>query len=195
MINFYSANTDLKGYKKPFNISWWIKIFTAHERPTGMKWKDVPTHVSIGEDVTVTGRRLIFESYVVQMLNPYDNPHIEFVFVKGQKQIHDPAIFWKIVDAEKMRGYAVFQLIDFIRLWFYNKVFKRDPKNVWFPKSSVCSEIGYSAAKIFATKYYIEKTLKRLIKHNSNHYHPMRLLNICIQADQDGEGIFIKWKK
>jgi len=189
MINFYSANTDIKWYKKPFNISWWIKVFTSHERPTGMKWKDVPTHVSIGEDVTVTGVRLIFESYITQMLNPYDNPKIVFQFNK-QGLLNDPKIFWGIVKEKNMRGYAFLQLIDFIRLWFYNKVFKKDPRNVWFPKSDVCSEIGYAMAIHYSTKYNLRNLKLNLLKHNSNHYHPMRLYNVLKQAEKDGEGFY-----
>ena len=191
MINFYSANTKIKWYKKLFNISWWIKVFTAYERPEGMSFEQVPTHVSIGEDTTYSGRRLIFESYLVQMLNPYDNPHIEWVFQKNGQLLNDADIFWKIVDQEKMKGYAVLQLIDFIRLWFYNKVFKKDPKNVWFPQSSVCSEIGYKLVERYVVKYRLETTLKELKKHNSNHYSPMRLLNLLLKTQ---EGHFIKWK-
>ena len=193
MIYFYSANTkNLKWYKKPFSYSWWIKVFTSNERPEGMDWEDTPTHVSIGYDETLSGRKLIFESYVVQMLNPYDDPPVIFEFVKNHQALVDKDIFWQIVDAEKMKGYAFLQLIDFIRLWLFNKILKRDPKTVWFPKSSVCSEIGYTCSLKYANKYNLSNTRTRLLKSNSNFYHPTRLLNVLNEAENNGEGIWIK---
>ena len=178
MIHFYSANTNIAWYKKPFNFSWWIKVFTAYERPEGMSFAEIPTHVSIGEDITYSGRHLIFESYFVQMLNPKDNPHYTVIFTKDGNPIVDTEIFWQIVDEKTKHGYAVLQLIDFIRLWFWNKVFGRDPKNVWFPQSDVCSEIGYNCSMRYSLKYDLRKLHSNLVKSNSNFYHPLRLHNV-----------------
>ena len=190
MIHFYSANTkNLKWYKKIINLSWWIKVFTHYQYPA-LPFEQTFTHVSIGEDVTRSGRRLIFESYVVQMLNPYDYPRITAHFVNNHIQINDTEIFWDIVDKKRGKPYAVLQLLDFIRLWFYNKVFKKDPKNVWFPASDVCSEVGYAAAIAYVGKYNLSFLKSELLKHNSNLYAPMRLYDILMQAANRGEVIF-----
>lgn len=192
MIYFYSADTTkLRWYQKPFSYSWWIKVFTAYDRMPGMDWEKVPTHVSIGLDETVGGEKLIFESYLVQMLNPFDNPPVEFQFVKDHYRVLDKTIFWNIVKKYAKRGYAILQLIDFIRLWFYNTVFGKEPKNVWFPKSSVCSEIGYLYAIAYAEKYGLS-IRGQLKQYNQNFYHPMRLLKLCYIAENLGEGIFNK---
>jgi hypothetical protein len=189
VIHFYSANTkDLKWYKKIINLSWWIKVFTHYQYPA-IPFEGTFTHVSIGEDVTRSGRRLIFESYVVQMLNPYDNPKITIHFVNNHIQINDAEIFWNIVDKKRGKPYAFLQLLDFIRLWFYNKVFKKDPKNVWFPASDVCSEIGYASAIGHATKYNLSFLQSRLLTSNSNFYSPMRLYGVLLEAANHGETI------
>ena len=190
MIHFYSAKTDhLKWYKKLINLSWWIKVFTHYQYPA-IPFEQTFTHVSIGEDVTRGGKRLIFESYIVQMLNPYDNPRLTAHFVNNHIQINDAEIFWYIAENKKGRLYAVLQLIDFIRLWFCNKVFKKDPKNVWFPKSDVCSEIGYASAIMHATKYNLSYLQSKLLTSNSNFYSPMRLYKILKEAECKGETIF-----
>lgn len=190
MIHFYSAKTDhLKWYKKIINLSWWIKVFTHFEYPA-LPFESTFTHVSIGEDITRSGRRLIFESYVVQMLNPYDNPKLTAHFVNNHIQINDAEIFWYIVENRTGKPYAFLQLIDFIRLWLSNKIIKRDPKNVWFPESDVCSEIGYTSAKIHAVKYGLKYLLDGLLTANSNHYSPMRLYKRLKEAEANGEVIF-----
>ena len=189
MIHFYSADTvQIKWYKKMFSLSWWIKVFTHYQYPS-IPFEKTFTHVSIGEDKTVTGRRLIFESYLVQMLNKYDYPVITFHFVNNHIEINDAEIFWQIVDREHNKLYAVLQLIDFIRLWFFNRVFKRDPETVWFPQSSVCSEIGYKAAIDYATKYNLSYLQSRLLTANSNFYSPMRLYAILLEGTKHGETI------
>ena len=190
MIHFYSANTkNLKWYKKIINLSWWIKVLTHYQFPS-LLFDQTFTHVSIGEDVTRSGRRLIFESYIVQMLNPYDYPRITAHFVNNHVQINDAEIFWHIVDKKRGKPYAVLQLLDFIRLFIYNKLFKKDPKNVWFPQSDVCSEIGYASAIGHATKYNLSFLQSRLLTHNSNFYAPMRLYDMLMQAANRGEVIF-----
>lgn len=187
MIHFYCAET--KGIKKYFGLSWWIKFFTRFEYPE-FKLNDVFTHVSIGEDITQSGRRLIFESYVVQMLNPYDDPKLTARFVKDHIEVIDRDIFWHIVDKEHSKPYAFLQLLDFIRVWLWRKLFKKDPKNVWFPASSVCSEIGYTSAILHATKYALPFLRAQLLTSNSNFYSPMRLYRLLKEAEHFGEIIF-----
>jgi len=190
MIHFYSANTSqLKWYQKPFNLSWLIKLFTHWELPE-IPFEEIFTHVSIGEDVTISGRRLIFESYLVQMLNPYDNPKLTAHFVSNHSQVSDREIFWDIIGREHGKPYGFLQLIDFVRSWLWNKIFKRDPKNVWFPSSSVCSELGYTASEMYGRKYSLLVLRAKLMRYNSNFYSPMRLYRILSEAEKSGEVIF-----
>ena len=186
MIHFYSADTNIKWYKKIINLSWWIKVFTHYEYPE-IPFEDTFTHVSIGEDITTSGRRLIFESYIVQMLNKYDNPKLTFHFVNNHQQIIDKELFWQIVDAEHNKPYAFLQLIDFVRVWFWNKLFKKDPKNIWFPSSAVCSELGYTLAYLYSKKYSLIGLRANLLRYNSNTYSPMRLYRILYEAEKRGE--------
>lgn len=189
MIHFYSANTNFKWYKKPFSFRWWIKVFTHYEYPE-IPFNKTFTHVSIGEDITLSGRRLIFESFVVQMLNEYDEPDLTAHFVSNHNRITDRELFWGIVRAEHDKPYAFLQIIDFVRIWLWNKLFKRDPKNIWFPASSVCSELGYTLSYAYAKKYSLTTLRANLLKYNSNSYSPMRLYRILVEAEKRGEVIF-----
>jgi len=189
MIHFYSADTSkLKWYSKPFNLSYLIKLFTHWQYPS-IPFDKTWTHVSIGEDEGRT-RKIIFESNLAQMLSYYDNPLLTAHFVSSNIQLNDLTIFLRIVDTEHSKPYARLQLIDFVRVWFMNKLFKRDPKNVWFPKSSVCSEIAYTCAMLYADKYGLKYLSQRLRDYNSNLYSPMRLYGVLKEAEEKGEVIF-----
>lgn len=189
MIHFYSAKT--KGVKKNFGwlFSSAIKFFTRFEYPE-FKRDQVFTHVSIGEDLTISGKRLIFQSSLTQELNVYDNPKCTAYLVSKGIPIRDSNLFWDIVESQISKPYGFLQIIDFIRVWYWNKLFKRDPKNVWFPQNRVCSEQGYYSVKNEADKYNLDKLSISLLKYNSNLYSPMRLYRILKEAEKRGEAIF-----
>ena len=186
MIHFYSAKT--KGVKK--NLGWLfssaIKFFTHFEYPE-FKRNDVFTHVSIGEDLTIGGKRLIFQSSLTQELNLYDNPKYTAYLIHDKTIIRDAEIFWQIVKPQISKPYAFLQIVDFIRVWYWNKLFKRDPKNVWFPQNRVCSEQGYYSVKNEADKYNLDFLSSSLLKYNSNLYSPMRLYRVLKEAEKRGE--------
>lgn len=186
MIHFYCAKT--KGVKKNFGwlFSSAIKFFTHFEYPE-FKRDEVFTHVSIGEDLTVSGKRLIFQSNITQELNVYDNPSYTAYLIFNGGIIKDRDIFWDIVNSQVSKPYAFLQIIDFIRVWAYNKALKRDPKNVWFPQNRVCSEQGYHSAKKEADKYGLERLSNLLIRYKSDFYSPMRLYRILKEAEKHKE--------
>lgn len=191
MIHFYSAKT--KDVKKNLGwfYSWCIKRFTHFEYPE-FKIDDVFTHVSIGEDITVGGKRLIFQSSLTQELNIYDNPlYTAYLLYNGNK-IKDKEIFWEIVESQISKPYGFLQILDFIRVWYYNKLLKRDPKNVWFPQNRICSEQGYYSAKNEADKYGLIHTSTTLLKYNSNHYSPMRLYRVLKELEKRGDVVIEK---
>jgi hypothetical protein len=189
MIHFYSADTNIAWYKKPFNLSWLIKVFTHFEFPE-LSFDETFTHVSIGEDQTIGGKRLIFQSSLTQELNVYDNPKCTAYLVCENNKITSIDIFWDIVASQISKPYAFLQLIDFVRVWYWNKLFKHDPKNVWFPQNRVCSEQGYASIKNEADKYNVDGLSARLLKYNSNLYSPMRLYRVLKEAEKRGEVIF-----
>jgi len=188
MINFYSANLKVQGFWSRI-FSGAIKFFTAFEYPA-IPWKEGFSHNSLNGDTTSSGDTLIFQSSLTQELNYWDSPTVTFYLLNDGEIIQDVRLFHKIAKSQVGKPYGFLQIIDFIRVWYYNKLFKRDPKNVWFPQNRVCSEQAYTLIMETAVEYNKPRVINLLRKYNSNLYSPMRIYRVCKQIEAVGDGLF-----
>ena len=191
MISLFSANTRNLGWKRFFNSSYIIKLFTWWEiRPEvreffGLKdIHDCPTHGwNDGEKGTVSGRTYIFESRKTNQQGWKYYPCRTFAFQCGG----DFSLFEAVVRSAENKVYAIWLWFNFFRraMWWW--IFKRNViySKQWFGWLYVCSKITFKLIKYHCESYELPNLTKAIKGLNENVISPAYHYNIIY--DSKGE--------
>ena len=190
MITLFSANTRDLGWKRFFNPSYIIKLFTWWEiRPEvrahfGLKCiEDCPTHSWVDGEMTISGKWIIFEANKTMELNKKYYPCKTFDYKCGT----DIDLFWELVKSHKGKVYAIWQWWNHFRralLWWIFGYDNLHSKQL-FGWLLVCSEICYDDMINHTKNYKLPNLTEILSKINKNVYSPAQIYNTIF--DSEGE--------
>ena len=191
MISLFLANTRNLGWRRFFNTSYIIKLFTWWEiRPEvreyfGLKSiEDCPTHGwNDGEKGSVSGRTYIFESRKTNQQGWKYYPCRTFEFKCGS----DFSLFEVVVRSAEDKVYAIWLWFNFFRraMWWW--IFRRNViySKQWFGWLYVCSKITFKLIKYHCESYELPNLSKAIKGLNENVISPAYHYNIIY--DSKGE--------
>ena len=190
MITQFSANTRELGWKRFFNSSYLVKLFTWWEiRPEvraffGLKdIHDCPTHSWVTGEMTISGAWIIFEAKKTMEMGYKYYPCRTFDYKCGT----DIDLFRELIRSHKGKVYAIWQWINFIKRGLYWWIFGYDnlKSKQWFTWLWHCSEICYDDMTNHTKDYKLPNLTEILSGINKNVYSPAQIYNTIY--DSKGE--------